>query len=269
MLQIYRVQNMLTYPQIDPIAFHIGPVAVHWYGLMYLLAFASCWSLLEWRLRTSPRGFTSQQLSDIVFYVALGVILGGRIGYVLFYEFPLFMAHPLFILEIWKGGMSFHGGLIGVLVAMGIYTYQIKKPFFAVSDFVAPVVPLGLGLGRLGNFINGELWGRVTDVPWALVFPGAGELPRHPSQLYEFFLEGVCLFLILWIYSRKPRACGAVSGLFLMLYAIARFSVEFFREPDQQIGFIAWGWLTKGQLLCLPMLVAGIIIFLWSKKKVI
>jgi phosphatidylglycerol:prolipoprotein diacylglycerol transferase len=260
---------LLTYPEINPIAFYLGPLPVHWYGLMYLVGFVGCWSVLAWRIKTSsfPRCLTVEQLSDVLFYAALGIIIGGRVGYMLFYDWQDLTEHPLRVFEIWKGGMSFHGGLIGVILAIGFYAHKIKKSLVDITDFIAPVIPIGLAAGRIGNFINGELWGRVTDVPWAMVFPNAGELPRHPSQLYEFFLEGILLFLILWFFSMKPRPRWAVSGLFLFFYGVFRFTIEFFREPDVQIGFVAMGWMTKGQLLCIPMIVLGLGMIIWAYKR--
>ncbi len=249
---------MLKYPVMNPIAFSIGPVAVHWYGLMYLLGFAIAWSLAVCRGKKTGQ-WTSNQVSDLIFYSALGVIVGGRLGYMLFYDFSGFWHNPLNLFKVWDGGMSFHGGLIGVCTAVYFYSRALKRTFWSVMDFGAPLVPIGLGLGRIGNFINGELWGRVSQVPWAMVFPNAGPLPRHPSQLYEFFLEGVVLFLILWIYSSKPRPTMAVSALFLLCYGVFRFFVEFFRQPDPQLGFIVFGWLTMGQLLSVPMIVAGLV----------
>lgn len=257
---------MLTYPNINPIAFQIGPLAVHWYGLMYLLGLLAGWALLTYRVHKRHE-FTSEQLSDIVFYTALGVIIGGRVGYVLFYNLSAFLENPWFLFQIWKGGMSFHGGALGVIFSLWFYAHKIGKSLGEITDFVVPVIPVGLAAGRIGNFINGELWGRVTDVPWAMIFPNAGDFPRHPSQLYEFFLEGVVLFIILWLYSARPRPRYAVSALFLICYALFRFSVEFFREPDQQIGFVAFNWLTKGQLLSIPMFAVGIVIFLWSYRQ--
>jgi len=257
---------MLIYPNINPVALQLGPLSVHWYGLMYLLGFIGGWALLAMRIRHSPRGFKVEQLSDILFYAALGIILGGRVGYMLFYHLDEAIHHPWSIFAIWQGGMSFHGGLIGVIVAMWLYARKIGKSLVAMTDLIAPVVPIGLGAGRIGNFINGELWGRVTDLPWGMVFPTGGDMPRHPSQLYEFFLEGVILFLVLWFFSRKERPAGAVSGLFLVLYGIFRFTVEFFREPDIQIGFVAFGWMSKGQLLSIPMIIAGIVMLLWAYR---
>lgn len=262
---------MLMYPHINPIAFHLGPIAVHWYGIMYIIAFFGGWGLATLRARRPDSGWTSDQVSDLVFYAALGVILGGRIGYMLFYDFANFFHHPWLILQIWNGGMSFHGGTLGVIIAMALFARKYHKKFFEVSDFLVPIVPFGLAAGRIGNFINGELWGRVTTVPWGMVFPNAGSLPRHPSMLYEFLLEGVLLFAILWIYSSKPRPRMAVSGLFALLYGIFRITAELFRQPDPQLGFIAFGWLTQGQLLSLPLVIAGILM-LWGayqKKSVV
>ncbi len=260
---------MLTYPAIDPVAFHIVGWPVHWYGLMYLVGFLGGWAVLSLRLRYSNRGFTQDQLSDIVFYTALGVIIGGRLGYMLFYDLPAIFHKPMLILKVWEGGMSFHGGLLGVLVAMWYCTRKFKKSFLELTDLIAPGVPIGLGAGRIGNFINGELWGRVSDVPWAMVFPNSDGMPRHPSQLYEFFFEGVVLFTVLWIFSRKQRPVGAVSGLFALLYGIFRFSIEFFREPDVQIGYLTFG-LTEGQLLSVPLALVGVALlwYAYRKKKV-
>jgi phosphatidylglycerol:prolipoprotein diacylglycerol transferase len=261
--------SMLTYPEIDPIIFSLGPLSVRWYGVMYLLGFAATWWFAMRRTATGLAPTRNrQEVEDLVFYGAMGVILGGRIGYILFYQFGQFLDNPLVLFRITQGGMSFHGGLIGVLLAMGLFAHRIRQPFFAVMDLVAPLTPIGLGLGRLGNFINQELWGRVADVPWAMVFPADPlGLPRHPSQLYQFALEGVLLFLLLQWFARKPRPQGLVSGLFLSLYAIFRFSVEFFREPDAHIGFDVMGWMTRGQELCVPMLMAGVAICVWSLQK--
>lgn len=256
---------MLTYPNINPIAFHIGPLPVHWYGIMYLIGFACAWLLGVYRARREGSGWTTEQVGDLIFYAALGVIIGGRLGYILFYDFPSFIANPLTVFRIWDGGMSFHGGLLGVITALWIFGRRTSKSLFEITDFIAPMVPIGLGAGRIGNFINGELWGRVTTMPWGMVFPNAGPLPRHPSQLYEFIFEGVVLFAILWWFSMKPRPRMAVSGLFLLLYGIFRFVLEFFRQPDPQLGFIAFGWLTMGQLLSIPMILGGAAIF-WIIK---
>ena len=248
---------MIIYPNIDPIAFTLGPVEVRWYGLMYLVAFLSAWLIMTLQAKRLNQGWTSTHISDLVFYGALGVILGGRLGYILFYDFAAFIDNPIRLFHIWQGGMSFHGGLIGVIVALWLYGRSIDRSFFQVMDFIAPAVPIGLGAGRIGNFLNSELWGRVSDVPWAMVFPNGGPLPRHPSMLYEALLEGLVLFIILWIYAAKPRPTMAISGLFLILYGAFRSLVEFFREPDMHIGFIAFDWLTLGQLLSLPMIVIG------------
>jgi phosphatidylglycerol:prolipoprotein diacylglycerol transferase len=260
---------MLKYPNIDPIAIKLGPLKVHWYGLMYLLGFAAAWFLGKSRAKKewTPVN-TDEQVSDLIFYCALGVILGGRVGYVLFYNFDKFLENPLWLFKVWDGGMSFHGGLIGVILAMLYFSKKIGCTFFQLADFVAPLVPIGLGAGRIGNFINGELWGKVTNVPWAMVFPGSGDgLPRHPSQLYQFALEGVALFCILWWFSSKPRPRMAVSALFLLCYGCFRFFVEFFRQPDVQLGYLDWGWLTMGQLLSAPMILIGALALVWAYKQ--
>lgn len=253
-------------PDIDPVAIHLGPLKVHWYGLMYLIGFIGAWWLGVLRAKRPGSGWRPQEVADFIFYGALGVILGGRLGYILFYNFAYYVSHPLEVFYIWSGGMSFHGGLLGVIAAMWLYARKTRRHFFAVSDFVALLTPLGLGAGRLGNFINHELWGRVTDVPWGMIFPAAGPLPRHPSQLYEFMLEGVALFIILWIYARKPRPLGAISGLFLLSYGVFRFLVEFVREADAHLGYLAFNWLTMGQVLSLPMIAAGAALLLWRTK---
>lgn len=250
---------MIPYPQIDPIAFSIGPIKVHWYGLMYLFGIGAGWWLAARRSRLSWAPVNREMVDDLVFYVALGVVLGGRLGYVFFYGLDRFVENPLWLFYVWDGGMSFHGGLIGVIVAMLLFGRKYRTNPFDLLDFIAPFVPIGLGLGRIGNFLNGELWGRPTDLPWAMIFPNdPARLPRHPSQLYQFALEGVALFLILFIYSRRPRPRFAVSGLFLLCYGCFRFAVEFVREPDPQLGFVLFGWLTRGQELSVPMIVGGI-----------
>lgn len=248
---------MLTYPSINPILLEVGFIKVHWYGVMYLIGFTSAWFLGRFRAKKANSGWTCEQVDDLIFYCALGVLIGGRVGYMLFYDLANLIHHPLTLFKVWGGGMSFHGGLLGVLVAIGLFARKTHKTFFGVGDFVVPLVPLGLAAGRIGNFINGELWGRVTDVPWGMVYPPLGPQPRHPSMLYEFFLEGVVLFVILWCYSAKPRPTMATGGLFLICYGIFRFIIEFFRQPDPQLGFIAFNWLTMGQLLSLPMIVFG------------
>lgn len=256
---------MLTYPDIDPVAVSIGPLAVHWYGLTYVIGFAGAWFL--GRRRAASMGWSKAQIDDLIFYAALGVILGGRIGYVLFYKFSAFLHDPLMLIEVWKGGMSFHGGLLGVLLAMYVFGKKVDARFFQVTDFIAPLVPIGLCAGRIGNFINGELWGKPTDAPWGVLVPGQGPLPVHASQLYEAALEGVALFVILWLYTQKPRPVGSVSGLFLIGYGSFRFLVEFVRLPDAHLGYLAFGWLTMGQLLTLPMLLLGGFILYQSNQQ--
>jgi phosphatidylglycerol:prolipoprotein diacylglycerol transferase len=257
----------MNYPNIDPVAISLGPLQIHWYGLMYLFGFAAVWLLGRYRAK-QHHNWHSSQLEDLLFYGAIGVIIGGRLGYALFYDFPAHLDNPLKLLKIWQGGMSFHGGLLGVLTAFWFFGRKTGKTFFEISDFIAPMVPIGLMLGRIGNFINGELWGRVSDVPWAMVFPGAGPLPRHPSQLYEAGLEGALLFIIMWWFSAKPRPLGAVSGLFLLGYGSFRFLVEFVRIPDPQYGYLAFGWLTMGQVLCLPMILLGLYLLLTARSRV-
>ena len=259
---------MLPYPQIDPVAIAIGPLKIHWYGLMYLIGIGGAWLLASRRVQRFAPEWHKDKLSDLVFWVALGVILGGRLGYVLFYDFAAYLADPAKILRVWEGGMSFHGGLIGVLLAVWLFGRRNDKSFFALMDFIAPLVPIGLGAGRIGNFINAELWGKATDLPWAMVFPtDPAQLPRHPSQLYQFALEGVALFVILWLYTRKPRPVMSVSGLFAVCYGVFRFIVEFVRVPDAQLGYLAFGWLTMGQLLCIPMVLIGAGMMVWAYQR--
>lgn len=258
---------MLVHPQFDPVALQIGPVAIHWYGLMYLLGFALVWLLGNWRIKHGKTDLTVRDLEDLIFYCVLGVVIGGRIGYALFYKPADFLANPIELLYVWQGGMSFHGGLLGVLVVLFLFARKKGRPMLAVGDFLAPLIPLGLAAGRLGNFINGELWGRATLQPWGMVFPQSGDnLPRHPSQLYELGLEGLLLFVLVWWFARKPRPLGQVSAVFLMGYGAFRFLVEYTREPDAFLGLLAGG-LSMGQLLSLPMIAAGAIIFLWSARK--
>jgi phosphatidylglycerol---prolipoprotein diacylglyceryl transferase len=256
-IQLFYIINMLIYPQFDPVLLQLGPFKVHWYGMMYLIGFGLAWWLGLQRAKRPQAIFTAAQISDLAFYGAVGVVLGGRLGYVLFYDFSTYLTSPLAIFKVWHGGMSFHGGLIGVLMAVWLYAHKINRRFFEVTDFIAPLVPLGLGAGRIGNFINGELWGRPTDLPWGMIFPHVDNLPRHPSQLYQAVLEGIVLFLILWLFSKRPRPTMAVSGLFLICYGVFRFVIEFVRTPDAHLGFIAFNWMTMGQLLTLPMLIAG------------
>lgn len=262
---------MLTYPDIDPIAIAVGPIKVHWYGLMYLIGFAIAWALGRWRASRPGSGWTGDMVDDVIFYCVIGVIVGGRLGYMLFYGFDQILENPLNLFKVWEGGMAFHGGLIGVLVAMGLFARRHRLRFFQVGDFMAPLVPPGLFFGRIGNFINGELWGDRTDLPWGMrlpceIFPGqcADQPPDallspavHASQLYEAALEGLVLFLLLWWFSNRPRPTMAVSGLFLLLYGVFRFAVEFVRVPDAHIGYLAFDWLTMGQLLSTPMILFG------------
>ncbi len=268
---------MLTFPQINPVAldlgtinlfgFVIGPIQVHWYGVMYLIAFGGAWALATYRRAKNPALWSAEQISDLVFYGALGAVLGGRMGSVLFYNFDRFIADPLWLFQVWDGGMSFHGGFLGVLIAFYFYSRSINKEFWETMDFIAPFVPFGLGAGRLGNFIGGELWGRPTDMPWGMVFPHVDALPRHPSQLYELALEGIVLFIVVWWFSARPRPRMAVCGVFAVGYGSFRFLIEFFREPDLHIGFIAFDWLTMGQLLSTPMVLAGALLLYLAYNK--
>jgi len=255
---------MLVHPQFDPVAMHIGPLAIRWYGLMYIVGFALFVILGKLRARQNLlTGWHPRDVDDMLFFGVIGVILGGRLGYVLFYKPAHYLANPLEILQLWQGGMSFHGGFLGVLIALWFFARRRNKRWLEVTDFVAPLIPLGLAAGRLGNFINGELWGRVTNVPWAMVFPQVDDMPRHPSQLYEFGLEGLLLFVVLWVYTVRRRPIGAASGLFLIGYGACRFAAEFFREPDSFLGLLAFG-LTMGQWLSLPMIAVGIAMMVWA-----
>lgn len=259
--------KFLQFPIIDPVIFSIGPVSLRWYGTMYLIGFLAAMFMANKAADKSNGLWTREQVSDVLFYGFLGVILGGRIGYVLFYQFEYFLSDPLYLLQIWQGGMSFHGGLLGVTLAVFIFARKTNKSFLEVGDFVAPLVPIGLGMGRLGNFINAELWGRQTDVPWAMVFPTDSlKVPRHPSQLYEFFLEGVVLFIILYVITRKPRNLGLASGSFLIGYGIFRSIVEFFREPDAHLG-LYFSFISKGQILSIPMILIGLFIIYWGYNQ--
>jgi len=259
---------MLTYPQIDPVLLDLGLVKIHWYGLMYLCAFGSAWWLGVRKTQQAWSPYDAQQISDLVFYAAIGAVLGGRLGYVLFYNLPVYLASPLEILKVWRGGMSFHGGLLGVLIAMYFYGRQQGRSFFQTTDFIAPLVPPGLLFGRLGNFINGELWGAPTSLPWGMVFPHVDALPRHPTQLYEAALEGAVLFGLLWLFAAKPRPTMAVSGLFLLGYGCFRFLIEFMRLPDAHLGYLAFDWLTMGHVLTFPMLLAGAVLLGLAYRRV-
>jgi len=258
---------MLTYPDIDPVALSIGPLDIRWYGLMYLIGFVGGYWLLAKRSEKAGSGWTKDQVSDLIFYSAIGVIVGGRLGYVLFYNFAGLMDDPLTLFKVWQGGMSFHGGLIGVMFSLFWYGKKTGRHVMDILDFGAPIAPIGLGAGRIGNFIGGELWGRVSDAPWAMVFPGGGPLPRHPSQLYQAVLEGLVLFLILWFYSKKKRPRYAISGMLGVCYGLFRFVVEFYRQPDAHLNFIAFDWLTMGQLLSLPMIFIGLAFLAVAYRK--
>ena len=263
---------MLIHPQFDPVALTLGPLAVHWYGLMYMLAFFQFWYLGKRRIENQPwlarQGWTVPQLDDLLFYGVLGVILGGRLGQVLFYEPGYYLSHPFEIIAVWKGGMSFHGGLLGVLVAMAYSSYKTRRNWLDITDFIAPLVPLGLAAGRIGNFINGELWGRVADpaLPWAMIFPQVDNQARHPSQLYQAGLEGLLLFVLLWLFSRRERPRAAVSGAFLIGYGSFRFIAEYFRTPDDGI-FGLSEVISMGQWLSLPMILAGIFMVAWAYRQ--
>jgi len=274
---------MMIYPNIDPIALSLGPLSVHWYGVMYLVGFLGGWWLGRVRAAHPGSGWTAQQIDDLLFYIVLGVVLGGRLGYTLFYGFASLMNDPLSLFRIWEGGMSFHGGLLGVLIAMWLFGRRHARGFFELTDFIAPLIAVGLGAGRIGNFINGELWGAPASIPWAMrvscdrffelcrdklhLPPGTDYTPPlHPTQLYEALLEGLALFLILWLFSARPRPTMAVSGLFLVCYGLFRFAVEFVRMPDAHIGYLVFGWFTMGQLLTLPMLAGGLLLLVLAYR---
>ena len=263
---------MLVHPQFSPIALQIGPIAIHWYGLTYLVAFGLFLWLGAQRVKLvqfAERGWARRDIEDLLFYGVLGVVLGGRLGYVLFYKFDYYAAHPLEVFAVWKGGMAFHGGLLGVLAAMALFARTRGRQFLEVTDLIAPCVPTGLASGRIGNFINGELWGRAADpsLPWAMVFPQSGtNIARHPSPLYQFALEGILLFVLLWFYAKKPRGLGQVSGAFLVGYGMFRFIAEYFREPDDFLGLLALG-LSMGQWLCVPMVLIGAVMWSWGRGR--
>lgn len=261
---------MWQYPEFDPVAISLGPIQIHWYALSYLIGISIVWWHLGYRdKQASPRQWTDEQLSDLVFYAVLGVILGGRVGYMLFYGMDQLIQNPLNLLRIWEGGMSFHGGMIGVFLGMYFFGRKVGRTFFQVTDFIAPSIPIALGCGRVGNFINAELPGRETDVAWAVIFPG-DVVARHPSSIYQALLEGPALFLLLWIYGRTERPLMAVSGMFLIGYGVLRFTSEFFRRPDLHMGdngFIAFDWLTTGQLLSVPMVGFGLLFLFWNRIR--
>jgi phosphatidylglycerol:prolipoprotein diacylglycerol transferase len=261
--QDIRSAPLIQFPELNPVAFHVGRLTVHWYGLMYVLGFVVAWLGMRSRARRPGSPLEPREIEDLIFYGALGVFIGGRVGYMLFYNLSGFLADPVSLIYINRGGMSFHGGLIGVLLAVAIFARRRGHPFFLVTDVIAPWMPPGLGFGRLGNFINGELWGKVTDVPWAIVYDGQ---PRHPSQLYEALLEGLVLFVVLVLFSRKPRPRMALSGLFLLLYGTFRIAVEFIRVPDNG-QYFAWGWLTRGQLYSAPMVLIGLILIVLAYRR--
>lgn len=258
---------MLMHPTIDPVALSLGPLKVHWYGLMYVIGFLGFLILGKMRAKKPGTLFKPEQVDDMMFWGAIGVVLGGRIGYMFFYNLKAFVSDPLSFFMVWDGGMSFHGGLIGVIIVMLVLSWKWNVRFLQLADFVAPLIPIGLGAGRLGNFINGELWGRTTDVPWGMVFPHVDNQARHPSQLYQAFLEGLVLFVLLYWFTRKPRPAGAVAGLFLIAYGSFRIITEFVRQPDQHIGFQLGEWLTRGQLLSVPMILLGITVMVWAYKS--
>jgi phosphatidylglycerol---prolipoprotein diacylglyceryl transferase len=263
---------MLTHPQFDPVALALGPVQIHWYGLTYLAAFGLFLMLAARRARLpwfAEAGWIRRDVEDLLFYGVMGVVIGGRLGYVLFYKPGYYLQHPLEIFAVWKGGMAFHGGLLGVIAAMAVFAWLRQRPFWQVTDLIAPCVPVGLACGRIGNFINGELWGRAADpsLPWAMIFPQSGtDIPRHPSQLYQFALEGLLLFIILWVYGSKQRARAQVSAAFLIGYGVFRFTAEYFREPDAFLGLLSLG-MSMGQWLCVPMVAAGVALWLWAARQ--
>jgi len=250
---------MWPYPVFDPVAISLGPVSIHWYALSYLVGIACVWWRLNVRAKALPDRYRwkEEQVSDLVFYAVFGIILGGRVGYMLFYARDQVMDNPWVLLKVWQGGMSFHGGMLGVFVAMWVYARWHKRTFFEITDYIAPSVPIALGFGRLGNFINGELPGRVTEVPWAAIYPG-DTVGRHPSSLYQAMAEGLILFVVLWCFNRREKPRMVISGLFLMSYGALRFTTEFFREPDAHMGFVAFGWASQGQLLSFPMVAVGL-----------
>jgi phosphatidylglycerol---prolipoprotein diacylglyceryl transferase len=261
---------MLSTPHIDPVALHVGPLRVHWYGITYVIAFLAAWWLARRRAARSGNAWTATQVDDLIFWAMLGVIIGGRVGYVLFYGLKFWQDDPLYPIKVWDGGMSFHGGLLGVLFALWLFARRRGKAALEVMDFTAPIVGLGIMAVRIGNFINGELWGKPTDVPWAFGVPsepGGPLVGRHPSQLYEAGLEGLALFVLLWWFASRPRPRGSIVGLGLLWYGCVRFALEFVRLPDAHIGYLAFGWVTEGQLLSLPMILAGLFL-IWRAYRI-
>ncbi|MGQ0657081.1 MAG: prolipoprotein diacylglyceryl transferase [Chromatiales bacterium] len=258
---------MLLYPDIDPIAFRVGPLAVRWYGLSYVAGILAAWALMRWRAARPGSGWPAHDVGDLIFYVALGGVIGGRLGYMLFYNLHAYMQSPLSVFKVWEGGMSFHGGLIGIILAGAWWARRRGRGFLEMADFVAPAGPPALFFGRIANFINGELWGAPTSLPWGMVFPHVDAQPRHPSQLYEAALEGLVLFVVLWLYSRKPRPPGSVIGLALLGYGLIRVLIEFVREPDGHLGYLAGGWLTMGQVLSLPMILIGAVLLILAYRR--
>ncbi|WP_284617453.1 prolipoprotein diacylglyceryl transferase [Aquabacterium humicola] len=263
---------MLVHPEFDPIALSLGPLKIHWYGLTYLVAFGLFFFLANRRAKLpwyAETGWNRREIEDLLFWGVLGTIIGGRIGYVLFYKPGEYLANPLEVFAVWKGGMSFHGGMLGVILAMVLYARKRGRDWLEVTDFIAPCVPTGIAAVRLGNFINGELWGRPADpsLPWAMVFPQAGDgIARHPSQLYQAGLEGLTLFVLLWLYARSPRKTGQVSGAFLFGYGVFRFTAEYFRQPDSHLGLLALG-MSMGQWLCVPMIAGGALLWAWAGRR--
>ncbi len=259
---------MLTHPNFDPVALDLGPLQIHWYGLMYLAAFVFVYWIGKRRAQQEKVPFSVDQVDDLVFYIALGTILGGRLGYVFFYDFPQFLETPLWLFQVWKGGMSFHGGFLGVVAGITFFAKRNGYPLGAMFDWAAIAAPLGIGFGRMGNFIGQELWGRPSDVPWSMVFPkDPTGLARHPSQLYEMMGEGFLLFALIYWYSSKPRPMWSSGALFIIGYGFARFMVEFVREPDAHIGFDLFGWMSRGQILSMPMMIIGVLVMIWAYKK--
>ncbi|WP_224982674.1 prolipoprotein diacylglyceryl transferase [Geomonas agri] len=256
----------MIFPNIDPVFLRLGPLEFRWYGLMYICGFVAAYFIILSGVKRKGLPLNRDQVADLIFTVAVGVILGGRLGYILFYNFAFYLAHPLKLFAVWEGGMSFHGGLIGALLASIYYVRKFKLGFYSLADLGFLAAPVGLGFGRIGNFINGELYGRVTDLPWGIVFPGGGPLPRHPSQLYEAFLEGPLMFLILYQVSKRVRCDGAVVWSFIALYGLFRFLVEFVRQPDEQLGFVVGGF-SMGQMLSLPMFLLGVAMVVYRCRR--